>query len=163
MRDENLKSCFAITLQHSSRQSLDMGVPDALRESFRAACLASCYFGGGVIKVRNWAPGLTLRVALGEGAWLADLPDPDDVVRRLNVAADTFDQCWAVVDYDIRAWLSNPRQPPVHAIKGLGNTTVCWSNRTTCIEVPAMTWDACWPGMPRQRLEDNAERDYSGN
>lgn len=151
MLDENLKSCFGITLEHASRQNLHMGVPDALRESFRAACLASCYFGGGLIKVCNWAPGLTLRVALGEGPWLADLPNPEDAVRRLNVAADTFDQIWNTVDYDIRTWLSNPRQRPVHSVNGLGSTTVCWSERSVCVESPAMTWDACWPGMsPRQ-------------
>ncbi|MDE2402274.1 MAG: hypothetical protein KGL90_11475 [Burkholderiales bacterium] len=147
MLDENLTSGFKINLTHASRQRIDMQIPDALREAFRAACLASCYFGGGLIKVRNWAPGLTLRVTLGEGPWLADLPNLDDAVYRLEIVADTFDQIWNMVDYDIRAWLSSPRQPPVHAVTGLGNTTVCWSERTACVEAPAMTWDACWPGL----------------
>lgn len=150
-------------VQYGASLRIDMGMLNAPRESFHAACLASCYFGGGLIKVRDWLPGLTLRVALGEGPWLSDLPDIDDVIQRLNRVSMAFNHAWDVVDYDIRTWLRSPRQSSVHHIVGFGKTSVCRTEGVHCLESPAMTWYACWPGMPEQHPEKNAGHDYRDN
>jgi hypothetical protein len=143
----NVATNLDIHMQYGSRQLVSMRRPDALKDLFRAACLASCYFGGGLIKVNDWAPGLTLRVAMFDGPWLTDLPHPDDAVQTLNKVADLFNRNWMAADYDIRTWLSNPRQPPAHHVSNFGQTTVCWSDRVIRAELPAMILDACWPGL----------------
>lgn len=139
----------AIKLQPFSRQWVDMRSPDAPLETFRLACLASCYFGGNLVVVHNWLPSLTLRVALGAGDWLADLPAPESAVRVLDDVAASFDACWHEVDHDIRAWLDNPQQSAVHRVRSLGNTTICWTDRVMRVERPILELDAGWGQLPQ--------------
>ncbi len=138
----------SISLQPFSRQLLAMRSPDALRDSFRLACLASDYFGGSLVVVNNWLPALTLRVALGKGDWLCDLPHQEDAVRALDEVAASFDAYWDEVMHDIRAWLENPRQPAVHRVGSLGQTTVCWTDRVVRVERAILVIDAVWSGLP---------------
>ncbi|RUP35398.1 MAG: hypothetical protein EKK45_01235 [Curvibacter sp.] len=141
----------SIRLQPFSRHVVDMRNPDALREAFRLACLASGYFGGNLVVVNNWLPALTLRVALGAGVWLCDLPNPLGAVRALDEIASSFDACWHEVEHGIQSWLSSPRQPAIHHVCVLGQTTVCWTDRVIRVERPVLTLDAGWAGLPSPR------------
>ncbi|MGQ0597121.1 hypothetical protein [Aquabacterium sp.] len=138
----------SVSLQPFSRQVLEMRSPDALRDVFRLACLVSDYFGGSLVVVNNWLPALTLRVTLGKGDWLCDLPNQEDAVRALDEVAASFDWCWGEVMHDIRAWLESPLQPAIHRVSSLGQTTVCWTDRVVRVERAIMVLDAAWSGLP---------------
>lgn len=140
----------AVELQPFSRQLVDMCGPDALRETFRLACLTSSYFGGNLVVVHNWLPALTLRVAMEAGGWLADLQNIESVIRALDDVGASFDACWNETEYDFRSWLDNPRRPAVHRVRSLGNTTICWTDRVMRVERPILELDAEWVRLPGQ-------------
>lgn len=137
-----------VELIHGSRQTLDMRGEFALQQSFHLACLTSRYFGGGLVKIGDWMPGLTLRVNWAEGTWLSDLPSSAQVIQELNLVTQLIESRWLEIEHDLRAWHSGPRQKPIHWVDLPGEITVSWTHRVARIESPAVDFTAHWPGLP---------------
>ncbi len=141
-----LGSC--VELVHGTSQTLEMRGELALSQSFNLACMASRYFGGGLVRVTDWMPGLTLRVQWPESTWLCDLTSPAPVIQELNVVAQLINHQWPAIEHDLHAWLFGPSQKPMHLIDLPGQITVSWTHRVARVESPAVNFAARWPGLP---------------
>ena len=87
-----LGSC--VELVHGTSQTLEMRGELALSQSFSLAGMVSRYFGGGLVRMTDWMPGLTLRVQWPESTWLCDLTSPAPVIQELNVVEQLINhQC----------------------------------------------------------------------